>query len=109
MGGHTASCTGSYRPVRGAYTVRMLREFIESHPRLVVLTGAGVSTGSGIPDYRDEDGEWKRAPPVHFAPFMTRLEVRQRYWSRSAVGWPLISRARPNAAHHSLAGLEALG
>jgi NAD-dependent SIR2 family protein deacetylase len=86
-----------------------LREFIQAHPRLAVLTGAGVSTGSGIPDYRDEQGAWKRARPVEFRPFMTDPKVRQRYWSRSTVGWPIISRAQPNAAHHALARFEDLG
>jgi NAD-dependent SIR2 family protein deacetylase len=86
-----------------------LREFIQRHPRLAVLTGAGVSTGSGIPDYRDEQGEWKRARPVEFRPFMTDPKVRQRYWARSTVGWPVINRARPNDAHRALAQLESLG
>jgi NAD-dependent SIR2 family protein deacetylase len=86
-----------------------LREFIRQHPRLAVLTGAGMSTGSGIPDYRDENGDWKRARPVEFHPFMTRPEVRQRYWARSTVGWPIISQARPNAAHLALARLEEHG
>jgi NAD-dependent SIR2 family protein deacetylase len=86
-----------------------LREFIEAHPRLAVITGAGVSTRSGIPDYRDEQGDWKRARPVEFQPFMKNLAVRQRYWARSTVGWPLISGARPNAAHHALARLESQG
>jgi NAD-dependent SIR2 family protein deacetylase len=86
-----------------------LREFIQRHPRLAVLTGAGVSTSSGIPDYRDEQGEWKRARPVEFKPFMTKPEVRQRYWARSTVGWPIISGAQPSAAHRALARLEALG
>ena len=82
---------------------------MERHPRLAVLTGAGVSTNSGIPDYRDEHGEWKRARPVEFRPFMTRVEVRQRYWARSTVGWPIIASAQPNAAHRALAQLEAAG
>lgn len=86
-----------------------LRDFIQAHPRLAVLTGAGVSTGSGIPDYRDEHGAWKRARPVEFRPFMTDARVRQRYWSRSTVGWPIISRASPNAAHRALARLEGMG
>ena len=86
-----------------------LSEFIQRHPRLAVLTGAGVSTGSGIPDYRDEQGDWKRARPVEFRPFMTKPEVRQRYWSRSTVGWPIIGRAQPNAAHRAIAKLETLG
>ena len=86
-----------------------LREFIQSHPRLAVLTGAGVSTSSGIPDYRDESGAWKRARPVEFRPFMTDPKVRQRYWARSTVGWPIISGAQPSAAHRALAKLETLG
>ncbi len=86
-----------------------LREFIEAHSRIAVLTGAGVSTGSGIPDYRDEHGEWKRARPVEFRPFMTDVRVRQRYWARSTVGWPNISRARPNAAHLAIARLQERG
>lgn len=86
-----------------------LREFIDRHPRLAVLTGAGVSTRSGIPDYRDQSGEWKRARPVEFRPFMTDPKVRQRYWARSTVGWPIIGRAQPNAAHRALARLEATG
>jgi NAD-dependent SIR2 family protein deacetylase len=86
-----------------------LRDFIQAHPRLAVLTGAGVSTGSGIPDYRDESGAWKRARPVEFRPFMTDPRVRQRYWSRSTVGWPIVSRAMPNGAHRALAQLEQRG
>jgi NAD-dependent SIR2 family protein deacetylase len=86
-----------------------LREFLAAHPRLAVLTGAGVSVSSGIPDYRDERGEWKRARPVEFQPFMARLEVRQRYWARSAVGWPVVARAQPNGAHLALARLEQDG
>src|SRR5262245_28435591 len=86
-----------------------LREFLQRHPRLAVLTGAGVSTRSGIPDYRDESGEWKRTRPVEFRPFMTDPRVRQRYWARSTVGWPVIKRAQPNGAHRALARLEDRG
>lgn len=83
--------------------------FIERHPRLFVLTGAGCSTGSGIPDYRDADGEWKRGRPVLFQDFLTSAHARQRYWARSLVGWRRISTASPNAAHRSLASLERRG
>lgn len=86
-----------------------LRDFIQAHPRLAVITGAGVSTRSGIPDYRDEQGEWKRARPVEYRPFMTDPRVRQRYWARSTVCWPIIGRATPNGAHRALARLEDLG
>jgi len=86
-----------------------LREFLRAHPRLAVLTGAGVSTRSGIPDYRDERGEWKRDRPVEFRPFMSDPRVRQRYWARSSVGWPIVARAEPNGAHRALARLETQG
>lgn len=87
-----------------------LQQFIASHPRLFVLTGAGCSTDSGIPDYRDRDGQWKRATtPVMYAAFMRELRVRQRYWARSMLGWPRFRAVLPNAAHRALAELEQRG
>ncbi|HEY3645164.1 MAG TPA: NAD-dependent protein deacetylase [Gammaproteobacteria bacterium] len=77
--------------------------------RLVVLTGAGCSTESGIPDYRDAAGNWKRKPPVQQREFVGHHAVRQRYWARSLLGWRHFSKARPNAAHAALARLEAAG
>lgn len=86
-----------------------LRAFIEDHPRLFVLTGAGCSTDSGIPDYRDADGGWKRPQPVTYQAFMGDARTRQRYWARSLVGWRRFGRAQPNATHHALARLEQRG
>ena len=86
-----------------------LRDFIARHRRLFVLTGAGCSTDSGIPDYRDANGGWKRSPPVNFQSFMGGETVRQRYWARSFVGWQRFRRAEPNAAHAALARLEQQG
>jgi NAD-dependent SIR2 family protein deacetylase len=88
--------------------IAQLQDFVESHPRLFVLTGAGVSTNSGIPDYRDAEGNWKRAQPVTYQAFMGKESTRQRYWARSLVGWRRFGAARPNDAHHALARLEAL-
>jgi NAD-dependent SIR2 family protein deacetylase len=84
-----------------------LKAFLSQHRRLFVLTGAGISTDSGIPDYRDADGAWKRSPPVQFADFMGQPAVRQRYWARSLIGWRFFGAALPNAAHRVLAQLEA--
>ncbi len=87
-----------------------LREFLERHARLFVLTGAGVSTDSGIPDYRDADGEWKRASrPVQFRDYMADPAMRRRYWARGLVGWRHLNRAAPNDAHRALARLERAG
>lgn len=89
--------------------VAELPEFIARHRRLLVVTGAGCSTDSGIPDYRDADGQWKRTPPVTFQAFMGEAATRQRYWARSLLGWPRFGLARPNTTHHALAALEADG
>jgi NAD-dependent SIR2 family protein deacetylase len=86
-----------------------LSDFIDAHPRLTVLSGAGCSTASGIPDYRDDDGNWKHAKPVQFADFVNSAATRQRYWARSFVGWTRVAKALPNDAHHALAKLEQAG
>jgi NAD-dependent SIR2 family protein deacetylase len=87
-----------------------LREFVARHRRLFVLTGAGCSTASGIPDYRDADGEWKRAArPITLQAFVAGQHARKRYWARSLVGWQRMCAARPNDAHRALAALERGG
>lgn len=86
-----------------------LEDFVDRHRRLFVLTGAGCSTNSGIPDYRDAAGNWKRQQPVTYQAFMGEEATRRRYWARSLIGWRSFGRARPNAAHRALARLEATG
>ncbi|NND59144.1 MAG: NAD-dependent protein deacetylase [Gammaproteobacteria bacterium] len=86
-----------------------LTEAIQASQRLLVLTGAGVSTLSGIPEYRDDDGEWKHSRPVLYQDFMGSNAVRKRYWARSMIGWNYFSRALPNRAHRALAMLEQSG
>jgi NAD-dependent SIR2 family protein deacetylase len=83
-----------------------LADFIERHPRLVVLTGAGCSTGSGIPAYRDDEGAWAHRRPMTFAEFSGSPGARRRYWAGSLRGWPRVRDARPGAAHTALAALE---
>jgi len=86
-----------------------LVEFIDRHPRLFVLTGAGCSTDSGIPDYRDADGEWRRGRPIMLQDFLANERARRRYWARSLVGWTRMRAAHPNDAHRALASLERQG
>lgn len=86
-----------------------LADFVSRHPRLTVLSGAGCSTASGIPDYRDASGAWKHPKPVQYADFLGSAAIRQRYWARSYVGWRRISAATPNDAHFALAKLERAG
>jgi NAD-dependent SIR2 family protein deacetylase len=86
-----------------------IQDFVDRHRRLFVLTGAGCSTNSGIPDYRDAEGNWKRQQPVTYQAFMADEATRRRYWARSLVGWRRFGRALPNDAHRALARLEAIG
>jgi NAD-dependent SIR2 family protein deacetylase len=86
-----------------------LLDFIQSHDNMVVITGAGVSTASGIPDYRDANGDWKHSRPMEYKDFVSSNFARQRYWARSALGRERFNKARPNAAHSALARLETNG
>lgn len=94
-------------PVVAAEHVAHLRAFISAHKQLFVLTGAGCSTASGIPDYRDAAGMWKGAQPMQHQTFVHSAADRKRYWARSMLGWPAVARARPNGAHAALARLQA--
>jgi len=73
---------------------------------VVVLSGAGLSTESGIPDYRGETGRARRATPMTYQAFTGSPEARQRYWARSHLGWRHIARAQPNDGHRAVAQLQ---
>src|SRR5712671_2734732 len=76
---------------------------------VVVLSGAGLSTESGIPDYRGQTGLTRRAEPMTYQAFTGALAARQRYWARSHLGWRHIARAAPNQGHHAVAKLQRRG
>ena len=78
-----------------ALAAECLHDWLQRHHRLFVLTGAGCSTDSGIPDYRGADGAWKRRPPVTYQAFVGDPLMRARYWARSFVGWPAVAQANP--------------
>jgi NAD-dependent SIR2 family protein deacetylase len=86
-----------------------LARLLSRHSRVLVLTGAGLSTASGIPGYRDKDGVRRGRTPIQGPEFRRNEAVRRRYWARSMVGWATISRAEPNAGHRAIAELEAGG
>lgn len=90
-------------------TVDELVSFVQHHPRLLVITGAGCSQPSGIPTYRNDKGEWQRSTPIQHNDFISKNATRKRYWARSYSGWPAIKNAKPNDAHIHLRSLEKRG
>lgn len=88
--------------------VPLLADFLARHPDCLVLTGAGISTASGIPDYRDRDGVRRGRTPIQGPEFRRSEAVRKRYWARSMVGYPALSKAEPNAAHRAVAELQRM-
>jgi len=97
-------------PPISAPQLEQLRGFLEAHPRLCVLTGAGLSTESGIPDYRSPNGSYSKGhKPITWQEFSRRERHRQRYWARSMAGWRFMEQRQPNAAHRAVAQLEEMG
>ncbi|KAF7486550.1 Hypothetical predicted protein [Marmota monax] len=92
--------------------VKELQRFITLSKKLLVMTGAGISTESGIPDYRSEKvGLYARTDqrPIQHGDFVRSAPIRQQYWARNFVGWPQFSSHQPNPAHWALSNWEKLG
>ncbi|KAG1369942.1 NAD-dependent protein deacylase SRT2 [Cocos nucifera] len=90
--------------------VNLLYQFFDQSCKLMVLTGAGMSTESGIPDYRSPNGAYSSGfKPITHQEFVCSSRTRRRYWARSYAGWRRFTAAQPSAAHHALASLEKVG
>lgn len=85
-----------------------LTELLRGGPA-VALVGAGMSTESGIPDYRGPETSKRTRSPIQYRQFVDSEAARTRYWARSVLGWPTMAAARPNAGHRALAALERAG
>jgi len=86
-----------------------LRRLLEASRRAVVFTGAGISTESGIPDFRSPGGIWTKYQPIDFRDFMADEEAQREYWRRKFATEPVMNRARPNAGHRAVAELVRRG
>lgn len=105
---HNLAFVPKHCPARSEH-VKLLYEYLDSHRNFLVLTGAGVSTESGIPDYRSEAvGLFARSTtkPIQFQEFLRKPDVRRRYWARNYVGWPRFSSFQPNHNHYILSNME---
>jgi NAD-dependent deacetylase len=83
-----------------------LAEYLRSSDRALIFTGAGISTGSGIPDFRGPQGVWTRRKPVYFQEFMTSEAARIEHWDFKLEGWDGYRDAQPNATHRAIVALE---
>ena len=86
-----------------------LEELLQKAHRMLVFTGAGISTGSGIPDFRGPQGIWKTRQPVYYDEFLASEDKRVEYWEYKCAYYDMFQGARPNAAHKAIAELERLG
>ena len=90
-------------------SVQELIALVHRAQHVLAFTGAGISTGSGIPDFRGPQGVWKRWQPVYYDEFMSSQEARNRHWEYKLEGWHRFRDARPNAAHQALVELDRMG
>lgn len=93
----------------GERAVGRLREMIEASRRAAAFTGAGISTESGIPDFRSPGGVWAKTGPIYFDEFLNSEDARREYWRRKFETQPLVERAVPNRGHRAVAALVKRG
>jgi NAD-dependent deacetylase len=89
--------------------LQTLIEYLRRGQRVLVFTGAGISTGSGIPDFRGPQGVWKRRKPIYYDEFMGSAAAREEHWEYKLEGWAAFRDAEPNATHLAIADLERAG
>ena len=89
--------------------IKRAADLLERSRKVVVFTGAGVSTESGIPDFRSPGGIWEKYEPVYYQDFLDSEEARRKYWLRSKATFPVIRDAGPNPTHLALVELEKMG
>lgn len=89
--------------------VEQLAGLLRAAGRILVFTGAGISTGSGIPDFRGPNGVWKRRRPVYYDEFMASEAARVEHWEYKLEAWAAFRDARPNAIHEAVVRLEQMG
>ncbi|WP_372365823.1 NAD-dependent deacetylase [Candidatus Uabimicrobium sp. HlEnr_7] len=89
--------------------MEQLTKLIDNAKKILIFTGAGISTQSGIPDFRGPQGIWKNRDPIYYQEFMSFEQSRIDYWQFKLEGWQEFQNARPNRIHYSIAKLETLG
>ena len=98
-----------WSPVGPDQGVPALAGLIADAGRILVFTGAGISTASGIPDYRGPQGVWKSSSPIYYQDFMSDHDARVASWERQLAGAPVLEAAQPNETHRAVAELERAG
>lgn len=86
-----------------------LKKYLRDSSRILIFTGAGISTGSGIPDFRGPQGVWTRRQPINYHDFMISEEARVAYWDYKLEGWEAYRNAQPNTVHKAIVKLEQAG